>query len=550
MRAREPQSIVSAALLALLFCAAPQIAQGAQGSDDAAERARAAEAEARPGPDYGSVQLPETPLGITHPLLIGVDDAAIPASLIDPTVPDYIDLPLGIAIWGAAFDPVERRFYLSSGSTLHHYDLDTATLTTIGTITSSVNGATLVMEGLAFTGGILWGSRVGTAALNPEGIYTLDPATAVATLNSAFNVTTDQTLSGLDADPRTGTLYGTNDATAFRGLVEIPLDGTVSVVAPYPAGETDIDGLAIGTDGRAYLVEDDGTGSAGAVHVWDFDAASYGTPIPTPWATNEIFSAGAWNFDPLERAFGIDLLGTDLLAIDPDLPAVRVEVAPGLADTFYGGDFHGNDFGTLFAVDNATTTLYAIDVATGAPVPIGPMVPSAGETWTGMAGGGDGGAMYASATSCAASTLYTVDLATGAATAVGPITNGPCVIDIAVDANGQMFGIDILGDLLLSIDPATGAGTVVGPIGFDANFAQGMDFDAATGVLYLAAYNNGAGRAELRTVDLVTGASTFVGRLSAGTGVEVDAFALAIPSLPFLDGFESGDTSRWSFAMP
>lgn len=260
---------------------------------EAAEIARAAAAESAPAAAPRTRRVALGP--VTNPLAIGVDDATIPVELVDPTgVNSNVQVPVGVEVWGAAFDPAAGVLYLSSGTTFHHYDLDTATLTTIGPFTSSVDGVSLVMEGLAVSNGTLLGSRVANSATNPEGIYSIDPATGLATLVSAFLTTTGQTLSGLDADPVTGTLYGTNDATTNRGLVEIPLDGTVVQITDYPAGETDIDGLAIGSDGRAYLVEDDGTGSNGQIHVWDFALGAYQTPIPTPWATNEIFSAGAW----------------------------------------------------------------------------------------------------------------------------------------------------------------------------------------------------------------------------------------------------------------
>lgn len=90
-------------------------------------------------------------------------------------------------------------------------------------------------------------------------------------------------------------LYGTNDDTSFpgggAGLVQIDLDGTVTYVSPYPAGETDIDGLAVGDNGRAYLIEDE----AGAtIHIYDFATNTYVGTLNTPWSSTEIFSAGAW----------------------------------------------------------------------------------------------------------------------------------------------------------------------------------------------------------------------------------------------------------------
>ncbi|KAB2966320.1 MAG: hypothetical protein F9K18_05765 [Thermoanaerobaculia bacterium] len=302
---------VLAPALLLLAGAVPSLAADHATSDSLLDeqRRRLAEAAAAPAAEIEAALAAErlpAPLprtrhlsfgAVGNPLAIGVDDATIPMAFIDPTgVNPNVQVPVGIQVWGAAYDPVTDILYLSSGSTFHHWDVTAGTLTTIGPFISSVDGATLVMEGLAVANGTLLGSRVANTATNPEGIYSINPATGVATLVEAFATTAGQTLSGLDADPVTGTLYGTNDATTNRGLVEIPLDGsgTVIRITDYPAGETDIDGLAVGTDGRAYLVEDDGTAANGQVHVWDFALAAYQTPIPTPWATSEVFSAGAW----------------------------------------------------------------------------------------------------------------------------------------------------------------------------------------------------------------------------------------------------------------
>ena len=89
----------------------------------------------------------------------------------------------------------------------------------------------------------------------------------------------------------------------------------------------------------------------------------------------------------------------------------------------------------------------------------------------------------------AISYLYTINTANGTATTVGRIYNAPVIIDIAINADGEMYGVDIGNDNLIRINTSNGSGTVVGSIGFDANYVQGMDFDPATGVLYLAAYN-------------------------------------------------------------
>jgi Cys-rich repeat protein len=222
-------------------------------------------------------------------------------------------------------------------------------------------------------------------------------------------------------------------------------------------------------------------------------------------------------------AFAVDVYpGYNLVNIpDTDVPGTWTVVANQPGNTYFAGDFINGDFSKLYVVDYSLNQLHALDTATGAVEVIGSCQPLAGESWTGMSGGLNG-LMYAASTNVSRSTLYTVDLSTGAATEVGQITNAPAIIDIAMSPDMQLYGVDILNDALVRIDPQTAAGTVIGSIGFDANYAQGMDFEEESGVLYLAAYSTGG---ELRTADLNTGATTLIGAFPGGA--EVDAFAFA-----------------------
>jgi PKD repeat protein len=61
----------------------------------------------------------------------------------------------------------------------------------------------------------------------------------------------------------------------------------------------------------------------------------------------------------------------------------------------------------------------------------------------------------------------------------------------------------------------------VGSLNASANYAQGMDFDEETGILYWAAYTS---QGELRVIDINTGASTVIGSFPGGA--ETDAFAV------------------------
>ncbi|MCA9940099.1 MAG: DUF4394 domain-containing protein, partial [Anaerolineales bacterium] len=102
----------------------------------------------------------------------------------------------------------------------------------------------------------------------------------------------------------------------------------------------------------------------------------------------------------------------------------------------------------------------------------------------------------------------------------GNIGAGTCIIDIAINAEGQMYGVDIVSDVLYQIDPNTGVGTLVGPLGASANYAQGMDFEETSGILYWAAYTASG---EMRVIDTNTGASALVGAFPGGA--EVDGLA-------------------------
>lgn len=139
---------------------------------------------------------------------------------------------------------------------------------------------------------------------------------------------------------------------------------------------------------------------------------------------------------------------------------------------------------------------------------------AAGQSPTGLAFQTAASPFYLSTSDGTTSHIYTVVPATGVATLVGD-TARPLIIDIAINASGQMYGHDISDDAIYSINTANGAATLVGPTGVAANFAQGMEFDKGTGVLYAWIYE-GAGVNRFATINLATGAATTVATPLAG----------------------------------
>ena len=276
--------------------------------------------------------------------------------------------------------------------------------------------------------------------------------------------------------------------------------------------------------------------AGGALQIFTGRAPNVGVPTDGSSPTRPALLSGA-------AAFAVQLYPDEYLRYIPNTgtPGDWMEVA-GTTDTaYYAGDFVGRHYDRIYVIDYTLNELHTLAAATGADTTIGACTPMSGQVWTGATGTADG-TLYASSTDGSTSHLYTVNVATGAATVVGQITNAPGIIDIAIDTDGEMYGVDVLTDMLVQINPASGAGTVVGPIGFDAHYAQGMDFEDGSGVLYLAAYNQTSAQGELRIADTTTGSSTLVGAFSGGAQVDVLAFTPPTDAPLQNAGFEDGWT--------
>jgi hypothetical protein len=136
----------------------------------------------------------------------------------------------------------------------------------------------------------------GTKNIANEAIWAIDP-TGLATVFFDY-VDGDYDFGGLAYNPLDGLFYGTNDdSTPARGLYSIDAfgGGAITLVAAYPAGETDIDGLAVG-DNVAYLITD----QSGDFYKYDLTQGPGGTytTITNPWTSSEVFAAGAWIPEP------------------------------------------------------------------------------------------------------------------------------------------------------------------------------------------------------------------------------------------------------------
>lgn len=190
-------------------------------------------------------------------------------------------------VWGMAYDGSTSTVFVADGSQLYGGVLGGGNPGFVSDI--SFNGSNIAIVGLAWDGDALYGSR----NVSNEGIYRINTATGVSELVLDY----DDALfdfGGLAYNPDDGLFYGTNDDTdGFgRGLYSLDVngDGGINFIAAYPAGRTDIDGLAIG-DGVAYLVEDE---AGNTIHPYDFGDGGYSPSILNPMTSSEIFSGAAW----------------------------------------------------------------------------------------------------------------------------------------------------------------------------------------------------------------------------------------------------------------
>ena len=222
-----------------------------------------------------------------------------------------------------------------------------------------------------------------------------------------------------------------------------------------------------------------------------------------------------------EPAFAVDLTADALKYIpDTTLPGVWTNIGATMTSLF-AGDFLAGDFTTLYAISYDNNNLYTVDVATGAYTLVGPSTPPTGQSWTGLTGTPDG-TLYGLTTDIATSNLVTVNPDTGAVTVLGPLSGLAGGIDLAYNTDDDMiYIVDLITDSLFRVDPDTLATTLVGALGVSANYAQGMDYEEESGVLYWAAYTTAG---ELRIIDTITGASSLVGAFPGGAETDCLAF--------------------------
>ncbi len=196
--------------------------------------------------------------------------------------------------WGMGYDAASNTLYWNNGSTLYKSLFGPVlTPSTVGTM--MFNAATINFVGLGFKNGKLYGTR----NIATEAVYEIDPNTLIASQVYVHPSTYD--FGGLDFDLTDGKLYGLSDtapAPNVRGLYHIDTVGaTETFQAPYPAGETDIDGLAVHA-GIAYYVTDGPNTTQPNFYMYNVNTGNLLGTLPSPFTGSGTFSAATWAPEP------------------------------------------------------------------------------------------------------------------------------------------------------------------------------------------------------------------------------------------------------------
>ena len=314
---------------------------------------------------------------------------------------------------------------------------------------------------------------------------------------------------GIDWTPTTPVVY---EASASA---TVTASGAMVTLDPVVVSERGMDGVVTTTHV--------GVGNSGSAPLtWSLAEATRQPNAPT--------GTGA------VPAFAEDLTDGTFVRFDAAAPATLNPVA----STDYrltAGDFVDNNPLQLFGIDGTSAAhknaLVMVDIIHGSVSEIGTANALGTAHWTGLKWDPVDRTMYGVTSDCGltTSTLYRISRSTGYAERIAPVvaSGHNCVLDIAIDASGRMFGIESgFDNALIAIDKSTGAAARVGSLGVAATGDQGLDFDDTTGVLYWARYDAtapGGPVSEMRTINVATGASAPIGPIGTGA-TEIDAFAI------------------------
>lgn len=189
---------------------------------------------------------------------------------------------------------------------------------------------------------------------------------------------------------------------------------------------------------------------------------------------------------------GVNLFGsTTYSAMSDDFLGTWFPGSPA-SSLLYGIDFDATAT-TLYGVESGTLNVFTFDwMGTGAPTATGVSLSSTTAmqitgTVTGLTAAPSGDQWYLTTYSVLGlnyfTDLWVGDITTGQFTFEKSIQSN-AIFDIAMDSNGDLFGLEAVTGRLLQIGLNGASDSIVGSLGFGLNCAQGLDFDWSTGQLF------------------------------------------------------------------
>ena len=186
-------------------------------------------------------------------------------------------------------------------------------------------------------------------------------------------------------------------------------------------------------------------------------------------------------------------------------------------NSIYGYDF-SHDTKWLYGVETNSGDLVFVNQATGQQGDLGYLFKHrAWHIWTDFTVDPSTGIAYGATASLESpeTTVYRIDLQAAETTELMTV---PMIglLDMSMNCEGMLYGIDRYSDRLFRVDLASGLMIPVGPLGYDIEYAQGIDFDNATGILHAWLFTASEHGVYAR-IDTSTGAATpFPGVLPDG----------------------------------
>jgi CSLREA domain-containing protein len=402
-----------------------------------------------------------------------------------------------------------------------------------GRLLRTIPAQALVSGGIAFDGQLLWqlsgSGLVGTNPADGSVVSTIPnpltncPLSGQALTADAYGVLTMGCVSGqwyrLMSSDGTILAQGLNNVSMY-GLKRIPhahhqpdWNAPTDTALTLESSYTDTITITIQNENAGNLLWNLVEGNANLQNFGDETRLieRQNHPLLSPNGFAELPSHILLTPDLGIQAFGTELIN-DFFAMFDVGSAETLTNLSAFSDSVWAGDFGLGDHSFTYGINSTTGQLVKIDVSNGTITNVGAISAQAGHFWSGMATDPTTGIIYASSYNYPANTasyLYTINTSTGAATAIGNIYGAGGVIAIAFDNDGQLYGIDIAKDVLARIDKSTAKSETVGDLNYDANLAQGMDYDPVTETMYIAAYVNVQG-GEWRTVNLETGLTALI----------------------------------------